>query len=312
MPQWAGSCWYYLRYLDPHNDKAIADPALLKHWLPVDLYIGGAEHAVLHLLYARFWHKFLYDIGVVPTSEPFKRLFHQGMILGDNGEKMSKSRGNVVNPDDIIASFGTDSLRLYEMFMGPLEATLPWSTTGLDGAKRFIDRVARLLSEPEFVALQSDQNDGQLDYIYHYTVKKVTNDIDTLQLNTAISQMMIFTNEAYKAKQLYRPYLLGFLKLFSVFCPHIGEELWEKLNQAGYVAKAPWPDYDEAKLILEEITIAVQVNGKLRNSFKVPRDIDQEKLKEMILDDPTIIKFLEGKPIRRWIIIPNKIVNIVI
>ncbi|HOJ45415.1 MAG TPA: leucine--tRNA ligase [Bacilli bacterium] len=312
MPQWAGSCWYYLRYLDPHNHQAIADEKLLKHWLPVDLYIGGAEHAVLHLLYARFWHKFLFDIGVVPTEEPFKRMFHQGMILGENGEKMSKSRGNVVNPDDIIASIGTDSLRLFEMFMGPLEASLPWSTTGLDGSKRFIDRVARLMSEPEFVALHSGTNSHELDYVYHYTVKKVTRDIDSLQLNTAISQLMIFINEAYRAKSLYRPYLIGFIKMFGVFCPHIGEELFEVLGHTDYLSRSSWPTYDEKMLVLDELEIAVQVNGKLRNSFKVAADIDEENLKQIVLKDSTIQKFIDGKPIRRWIIVKGKIVNIVI
>ncbi len=312
MPQWAGSCWYYLRYLDPKNSNAIADQRLLKHWLPVDLYIGGAEHAVLHLLYARFWHKFLFDIGVVPTSEPFKRLFHQGMILGDNGEKMSKSRGNVVNPDDILDTYGTDSLRLYEMFMGPLEATLPWSTTGLDGAKRFIDRVVRLFTEPEFVARFSDSNSGELDYIYHYTVKKVTNDIDTLQMNTAISQLMIFTNDAYKAGSLYRPYIEGFLKLFSVICPHVGEELFESLGHAPFIACAPWPVYEEAKLIRQEVTMAIQVNGKLRTSLIVALDIEEESLKQKVLEDEIVQKFVGMAPIKRWIIVKNKIVNIVI
>lgn len=311
MPQWAGSCWYYLRYLDPKNNEVLANEKLLKHWLPVDLYIGGAEHAVLHLLYARFWHKFLFDIGVVPTSEPFKRLFHQGMILGENGEKMSKSRGNVVNPDDIIDSFGTDSLRLYEMFMGPLEASLPWSMTGLDGAKRFIDRVARLLTDPEFVKTHSEQNSHELDYIYHYTVKKVTKDIDTLQLNTAISQLMIFANEAYRAKSLYRPYLLGYLKLVSVFCPHIGEELYELMGEKPYIAKASWPIHDETMLVLEQIEIAVQVNGKLRNSIKVAADISEDELKQLVLADQSVMKFTEGRAIKRWIIVKGKIVNIV-
>ncbi len=312
MPQWAGSCWYYLRYLDPKNEIAIADSKLLAHWLPVDLYIGGAEHAVLHLLYARFWHKFLYDIGVVTSPEPFKRLFHQGMILGDNGEKMSKSRGNVVNPDDLLTTYGTDSLRLYEMFMGPLEATLPWATTGIDGSKRFIDRVARLLTEPEFVALHTDTNEHELDYIYHYTVKKVTNDIETLQLNTAISQLMIFTNEAYRAKSLYRPYLEGFLKLFSVFCPHIGEELYEALGHTSLIAKATWPTYDPRLLIKDEIIYAIQVNGKLRSSITVDLQISEEALKIEVLKDSTVLKFLGNSLIKRWIIVKNKIVNIVI
>jgi len=312
MPQWAGSCWYYLRYIDTKNDQALADRELLRHWLPVDLYVGGAEHAVLHLLYARFWHKFLYDIGVVTTEEPFKRLFHQGMILGDNGEKMSKSRGNVVNPDDILATYGTDSLRLYEMFMGPLEATLPWATTGIDGSKRFIDRVARLLTEEETGVKCSDINDASLDYIFNYTVKKVTADIETLQLNTAISQMMIFVNEAYRAPSLYRPYMEGFLKLFSVFCPHVGEEIWSQLGHEGYIAKAPWPTYDERYLARPRITLAIQVNGKLRQTLEVDRDIADDDLKNLILADATVHKFIGEAPIKRWIIVRPKIVNIVI
>lgn len=221
MPQWAGSCWYYLRYIDPKNDDAIAAEELLKHWLPVDLYVGGAEHAVLHLLYARFWHKVLYDCGVVPTKEPFQRLFHQGMILGENNEKMSKSRGNVVNPDDIVESHGADALRVYEMFMGPLEAALPWSTTGLDGARRWLDRVWRLYTDYDKF---TEANDGKLDKVYHATVKKVTNDVETLNLNTAISQMMIFINECYKAESIYVEYAKGFAKMFACFAPHMGRK----------------------------------------------------------------------------------------
>ncbi|MEG1732527.1 MAG: leucine--tRNA ligase, partial [Longicatena sp.] len=223
MPQWAGSCWYYLRYIDPKNQDAIADPELLKQWLPVDLYVGGAEHAVLHLLYARFWHKVLYDCGVVPTKEPFGKLFHQGMILGENNEKMSKSRGNVVNPDEIVVTHGADALRIYEMFMGPLEAALPWNTNGLDGARKWIDRVVRLYTEYDKI---TTTNDGKLDKIYHATVKKVSNDVQTLNLNTAISAMMIFVNECYKSDTFYIEYAKGFIKMFACFAPHIGEELW--------------------------------------------------------------------------------------
>jgi len=312
MPQWAGSCWYYLRYLDSHNGTALADERLLKHWLPVDLYIGGAEHAVLHLLYARFWHKALFDMGIVSTPEPFKRLFHQGMILGDNGEKMSKSRGNVVNPDDILTTYGTDSLRLYEMFMGPLEATLPWATTGLDGAKRFIDRATRLLTEPEFSAKFSHANDGSLDYVYHYTVKKVTNDIETLQMNTAISQLMIFVNEAYRATTLYRPYMEGFLKLLSVFCPHIGEEIYASWGHDTYIAKANWPTFEQRFLVRQTVTMAIQVNGKLRQTLEVDATLGEEELKSLALGDDIVKKFLGEAVIKRWIIIPKKIINIVI
>lgn len=227
MPQWAGSCWYYLRYIDPKNDEMIGDPQLLKHWLPVDLYVGGAEHAVLHLLYSRFWHKVLYDQGILPTPEPFQKLFHQGMILGENGEKMSKSRGNVVNPDDIVVSHGADTLRVYEMFMGPLEASLPWSEKGIDGTRKWLERVWRLFTSQAEI---TDENDHSLDFVYNATVKKVGHDIDTLNFNTAISQMMIFINECYKTKKIYRPYAEGFIKMFACFAPHLGEELWEKLS----------------------------------------------------------------------------------
>ncbi|MCR5490743.1 MAG: leucine--tRNA ligase, partial [Bacilli bacterium] len=244
MPQWAGSCWYYIRYIDPHNKDAIADPKLIEHWLPVDLYVGGAEHAVLHLLYARFWHKFLYDIGVVKTKEPFKKLYHQGMILGANGEKMSKSRGNVVNPDDIIESHGADSLRLFEMFAGPLEERKPWSTTGMDGAKRFIERVFRIVDDETFKAKLSDENSKELDYSYNFLVKKATADFESLGFNTAIAQMMVFINDCYKAKSIYRPYFEGFVKIFSCVCPFVGEEIWNMLGHEDVIAYEPWPTYD--------------------------------------------------------------------
>lgn len=311
MPQWAGSCWYYIRYLDPKNDKAIADPTLIKHWLPVDLYIGGAEHAVLHLLYARFWHKFLYDQGVVYTSEPFKKLFHQGMILGENGEKMSKSRGNVVNPDHIIATYGVDALRLYEMFMGPLEASLPWSNSGLDGALRFLNRVARLFTD-EFTTPIVDTNSGELDYSYHYTVKKVTQDYEKLAFNTAIAQMMIFINDVYKAKEVYKPYLVGFIKLLYPIAPHLGEELHAKLSDAPTITYEPWPTYDEAKLIVNEVEIAIQVNGKLRATMKAELNSAKEVLEETALKHEGIQKFLDGVSVKRVIVVPNKIVNIVV
>ena len=311
MPQWAGSCWYYIRYLDPKNDKVIADPALIKHWLPVDLYIGGAEHAVLHLLYARFWHKFLFDQGVVSTSEPFKKLFHQGMILGENGEKMSKSRGNVVNPDHIIATYGVDALRLYEMFMGPLEASLPWSNSGLDGALRFLNRIARIFSD-EFLTPIVDTNSGELDYSYHYTVKKVTEDFEKLAFNTAIAQMMIFINDVYKAKEVYKPYLIGFIKLIYPIAPHLGEELYAQFSKVGTITYEPWPTFDAAKLIVNEVEIAIQVNGKLRATMKAQLNAAKEVLEQAALKHEGIQKYLEDVTIKRVIVVPNKIVNIVV
>ena len=311
MPQWAGSCWYYLRYIDPHNDKEIGDKKLLDHWLPVDLYIGGQEHAVLHLLYARFWHKFLYDIGVVSCKEPFKKLFHQGMILGENGEKMSKSRGNVINPDQIVNDYGADSLRLYEMFMGPLEASLPWSNKGLEGARRFIERVYRLFDEEQFVSKYSDVNNGKLDYIYNFTVKKVTEDFENLQFNTAISQMMIFINEVYKQDQIYKPYLENFVKMFACICPFIGEEIYHKLGHEETITYATWPTFDESKLKLETIKIAVQVNGKLRDTIEIDIDSDEESVKEMAQNSENVKKFTDEKTIKKIIYVKNKIVNIV-
>ena len=311
MPQWAGSCWYYIRYIDPHNPDSIGDKKLLDHWLPVDLYIGGAEHAVLHLLYARFWHKFLYNKGIVNCSEPFKKLFHQGMILGSNGEKMSKSRGNVVNPDDVVEKYGADSLRLYEMFMGPLEASLPWSDGGLDGAKRYLDRVYRLFSEEENKAKFSRENDGKLDYIYNFTVKKVTCDFEALQFNTAISALMVLTNEFYKADKIYIPYLEGFVKMLNCIAPHMGEELWQMLGHNEVIVYEPWPTYDESKIVLDLVNIAISVNGKLRATLEVKIDEDEEALKKMALDLEAIKKHTEGKEIKKIIVVKNKIVNIV-
>ena len=312
MHQWAGSCWYYIRYIDPHNDKAIADKKLLDHWLPVDLYIGGQEHAVLHLLYARFWHKFLYDLGVVSCKEPFKKLFHQGMILGENGEKMSKSRGNVINPDDIIEKYGADTLRLYEMFMGPLEASLPWSNSGLEGSRRFIDRVYRMFEDGEFFKKFIDSNDGSLDYIYNFTVKKVTNDFENLQFNTAISQMMIFINEVYKAKSVYKPYIENFIKMFACICPFIGEEIYHKyLNHEDMITYAKWPTYDESKISLSTVKMAVQVNGKLRDTIEVNKDENDEVVKVNALQSKKVQPFIDGKTIVKIIVVKNKIVSIV-
>ncbi|NLA52634.1 MAG: leucine--tRNA ligase, partial [Alcaligenaceae bacterium] len=308
MPQWAGSCWYYMRFLDPQNDEAIADPKLLEHWLPVDLYVGGAEHAVLHLLYARFWHKVLYDIGVVDTKEPFAKLYHQGMILGDNNEKMSKSRGNVVNPDDIVLSHGADALRLYEMFMGPFDGAIPWSERGLDGTKRWVDRVYRLFNENNMIV---EENDGSLDYIYHATVEKVTRDLDNFGFNTAISQLMIFVNEAYKTGKLYKEYAIGFIKMFAVYAPHLGEELYTQVTGETDITYSTWPTYDPEKLILDEIEIVAQINGKVRAKFMASSNLDEKSLLELVYKEANVIKNIEGKTVIKEIVIKNKIVNIV-
>ena len=312
MPGSAASSWYFMRYIDPNNDKAFADPELLKHWLPVDLYLGGSEHAVGHLLYSRFWTKFLYDLGYSPVDEPFKKLYHQGMILGENGEKMSKSRGNVVNPDDVVNKYGADSLRLYEMFMGPLDASLPWSTSGLEGAKKFIDRVYRLFLSEEYENKIIDSNDGSLEKIYHKTVKKVTEDYEKMAFNTAISQMMIFINEAYKAPSIPKEYVLGFIKLLSPICPHVCEEMWSLYDHNESLAYESWPTYDETKTIDTEIEIAIQVNGKLRATLKIEKDADQEVVKAKALELPNVVANIADKTIRKVIVVPNRIVNIVV
>ena len=311
MPQWAGSCWYYIRYIDPHNPDALCDEKLLKHWLPVDLYIGGAEHAVLHLLYARFWHKFLYDIGVVDCKEPFQKLYHQGMILGENGEKMSKSRGNVVNPDAVVESHGADSLRLFEMFAGPLSEVKPWSTNGLDGARRFIERVYRLVDEEPYCSLLSDENDGSLDYAYNAMIQKVTKDFEDLSFNTAISAMMVFVNECYKAKKLYRPYIEGLVQVFSCVCPFVGEEMWQKLGHEELLTYHPWPKVDATKLVKETVKLAVSVNGKMRDVMELPRDIAQEEAVALAKANPKIVPWIEGKTIKKIIFVPGRILNIV-
>ena len=313
MPQWAGSCWYYLRYIDPHNDELLADPELLKKWLPVDIYIGGAEHAVLHLLYARFWHKFLYDIGVVPTKEPFYKLFNQGMILGANNEKMSKSKGNVVNPDEIVASHGADTLRLYEMFMGPLDADVAWSTTGLDGARRFLDRTWRLIinEDGEVSSKITDAYDSSMERMYHQTVKKVSKDLDNLHFNTAISQMMVFVNEGYKNDKISRMYIEGFIKLLYPIAPHLGEELWDRLGNEATITYEEWPTYDESKLVEEEVEVVIQVMGKVRSKISVAKDISKEALEEEALANEKVQPWIEGKTVRKVIVVPGKLVNIV-
>lgn len=314
MPQWAGSCWYYLRFIDPNNHQELASPEKLKTWLPVDIYIGGAEHAVLHLLYSRFWHKFLYDIGVVPTKEPFQKLFNQGMILGENNEKMSKSKGNVVNPDDIVNSHGADTLRLYEMFMGPLDASIAWSTNGLDGSRRFLDRIWRLFVEENGSLnpkIQAGEEAANMEKTFHQTVKKVTEDLEALHFNTAISQLMVFINEAYKATVLPKNYMEGFVKLLSPICPHIAEELWEKLGNSETISYEAWPAHDESKLVDNEVEIVVQINGKVRHKLTVSTDASKEELEQLAMNDKKVIELIEGKTIRKVITVPGKLVNIV-
>ena len=311
MPQWAGSCWYYLRYIDPHNDKALADKELLDHWLPVDLYVGGAEHAVLHLLYARFWHNFLSDIGVVSCEEPFQKLYHQGMILGENGEKMSKSRGNVVNPDDIVRTHGADSLRLFEMFAGPLCDVKPWSPRGLDGARRFIERVYRLVDEEPYLSMLTDENFHELDASYAQMVKKVTEDFASLSFNTAISAMMVFVNDIYKAKSIYRPYLEGFVKVFSCVCPFAGEEMWQKLGHDALIDYEPWPTFDPKALEKDEVKMAVSVNGKTRDVLLFPVDATEEEAVKIALASPKVAPFVEGKTIKKVIFVKGRILNLV-
>ncbi|MGN7309718.1 leucine--tRNA ligase [Alkalicoccobacillus gibsonii] len=316
MPQWAGSCWYYLRYLDPDNSEALADPEILKEWLPVDMYIGGQEHAVLHLLYARFWHKFLYDIGVVPTKEPFQRLYNQGMILGENNEKMSKSKGNVVNPDDVIKSHGADTLRLYEMFMGPLDGTIAWSTNGLDGSRRFLERIWRLFIEEVSgdlsPVIREAEGSETLTRVYHQTIKKVTEDFTELRFNVGISQMMVYINEAYKQEVLPKDQMEGFVKILSPIAPHLAEELWSKLGHTDTITYEAWPTFDESKLVENEIEIVVQVNGKLKTKLVIPADATREQMEELARADETVGQAIADKQVRKVIAVPGKLVNIVI
>ncbi|EMC05366.1 leucine--tRNA ligase [Streptococcus mutans] len=342
MPQWAGSSWYFLRYIDPHNDQKLADEDLLKQWLPVDVYVGGAEHAVLHLLYARFWHKFLYDLGVVPTKEPFQKLFNQGMILGtsyrdhrgalvatdkvekrdgsffniETGEeleqapaKMSKSLKNVVNPDDVVEQYGADTLRVYEMFMGPLDASIAWSEEGLEGSRKFLDRVYRLITTKEIAA----KNNGHLDKVYNEVVKTVTEHLEAMRFNTAISQLMIFVNAANKEEQLFIDYAKGFIQLLAPFAPHLAEELWQVLTQSGEsLSYVTWPSYDESKLVEDEIEIVLQIKGKVRAKVVVPKDSSREDLEKIALANDKIQAEVAGKDIVKVIAVPNKLVNIVI
>ncbi len=309
MPGSAGSSWYFLRYIDPENNEMFADPELLKHWMPVDLYIGGPEHAVGHLLYARMWNNYLYDKGLVPCKEPFKKLVHQGYILGANGIKMGKRFPEfVVNPNDVVEKYGADTLRLYEMFMGPLEASKPWSEQGVEGSHKWLERVYRLVVESGKL---TDVNDHKLDKIYHATVKKVSGDIESLNLNTAISQMMIFVNEAYKQETLYREYAEGLVKMLSCYAPHIGEEMWQCLGHDKTIAYESWPTYDESILFENSVTVVVQVNGKVRGKFDVAVGSSDDVLKDEAMKLETVQRQIEGKTIRKVIVVKGKVVNIV-
>ncbi|MDD1381675.1 MULTISPECIES: leucine--tRNA ligase [Limosilactobacillus] len=313
MPQWAGSSWYWLRYTDPHNDKEFASKEALDYWSPVDLYVGGAEHAVLHLLYARFWHKVLYDLGLVPTKEPFMKLVNQGMILGSNHEKMSKSKGNVVNPDDIVDQYGADTLRLYEMFMGPLEESVPWDEKGLHGANKWVQRVWRLLMDDNNHLRDrvSTFNDGKLTKVYNQTVKKVTEDYERMHFNTAISQLMVFVNEAYKVDDLPVEYMKGFVKMIAPIMPHMAEELWSQFGESDTITYQSWPTYDPKALVEDEVEMIVQVNGKVRAKIKMAKDTDRDEAQQLALANEHVKKFTDGKDIKKVIVVPNKIVNIV-
>ena len=309
MPGSAGSSWYYLRYIDPDNDKEFVDKTLADHWMPVDLYMGGAEHAVGHLLYSRFWNRFLYNEGYITNEEPFKRLVHQGMILGENNEKMSKSRGNVVNPDDMVRIYGADSLRLYEMFMGPIEASKPWDAKGIEAARKFIERIYRLYTTENKI---KDENNTNLDKVYNQTVKKVTEDYESLNINTAISQMMIFINSVYKENIFPLEYAKNFLKLINPIIPHVTEELWSMLGEENTIAYGKWPTYDESKIKDDSYEMVVQVNGKVRGKIEISSNTSGEEMVDIALGIPNVNANIQGKEIIKVIVIPKKLVNIVV
>jgi leucyl-tRNA synthetase len=308
MPQWAGSCWYYMRYLDPHNDSELAAKDKLEYWMPVDLYVGGAEHAVLHLLYSRFWHKVLYDIGAVNTDEPFMRLVNQGMILGEGGVKMSKSLGNVINPDEVIHDYGADAMRMYEMFMGPLEVSKPWSTKGIAGIKRFLDRIWRL-SEQE---IRDDNPPRELFKVLHQTIRKVSTDTETLQFNTAIAQMMIFLNEAGRHEILYRSLWEPFALILAPYAPHLAEELWEKLGHQPSIAYQQYPTWDEELAKEDMVTVVFQINGKIRAREDLPAGLSKDQLEHKALEHPRIQELLAGKKPDKVIAVVDKLVNLVV
>jgi leucyl-tRNA synthetase len=313
MPQWAGSCWYYLRFIDPKNSAQLIDPAKERYWMPVDLYIGGSEHAVLHLLYARFWHKVLYDIGIVSTPEPFKKLVHQGIVLGEDNQKMSKSRGNVVNPDEMMDQFGADAVRLYEMFMGPLEAMKPWSTRGVEGITRFLERTWRLMVNEDGLlsrAIVSTPPSAEHQRLLHQTIKKVTEDVDELRFNTAIAQMMVFTNEMTKAEQRARSLIEPFVLLLAPFAPHIAEELWAVLGHPASVSQQAWPSFDPALTVSERLIIPVQINGKLRSKIEVGHDAPRELVERLAREH--VAEWLQGKEPKKVIYVEKKLMNFVV
>jgi len=316
MPQWAGSCWYYLRYLDPHNDSHLCDAAKEKYWMNVDLYIGGAEHAVLHLLYARFWHKFLYDLGYVSTAEPFQKLINQGMILGEDGQKMSKSRGNVVNPDQVIARYGADSMRLYEMFMGPLETTKPWSMKGLEGVHRFLQKTWRMVVDEQTGQLdksvQYRQGDEATQRLLNRTIKKVGDDIETFRFNTAVSAMMILVNHLSKQTVRPRSAVEKLVLILAPFAPHIAEELWEKLGRSDSLAREPWPAYDAELIKEKEVELAVQVNGRIKDKIVVVAESDQQHIKQQALSSEKVVSAMGGKQPKKIIVVKSRLVNIVV
>ena len=313
MPQWAGSCWYYLRFIDPQNSGQLVAPEKERYWMPVDLYIGGSEHAVLHLLYARFWHKVLYDVGVVSTPEPFKKLVHQGIVLGEDNQKMSKSRGNVVNPDEMMDTFGADAVRLYEMFMGPLEAMKPWSTRGVEGITRFLDRVWRVMMGEDGTlshAVTTDEPGLEQRRLLHQTIRKVTEDVEELRFNTAISQMMIFTNEMTKLERRPRALLEPFVLLLAPFAPHLSEELWERLGHVPSVAHQPWPSFDPALVVSDRMTIPIQVNGKLRGKIELDVTASREQIEAQAREQ--VQEWVQGKPPRKVIYVEKKLINFVV
>ncbi len=315
MPQWAGSCWYYLRYLDPKNDARAWDAAKERYWMPVDLYVGGAEHAVLHLLYARFWHKVLYDLQLVSTPEPFQRLINQGLILGEDGEKMSKSRGNVVNPDDVIAAHGADAFRLYEMFMGPLEAVKPWNTRSIEGVARFLDRLWRLVVREDGSlnpAITSAVPSGEVNVLLHQTIKAVSDDMEHLRFNTAISQLMVLTNRLTSESSIPRAAVEALVLMVAPLAPHLGEELWQRLGHAKSLTHEPWPAYDPRVLHVFEVQLVVQVNGKVRARVTVPSEATESQIQQAVLADASVKKFVDGQTVKQCIVVPKRLVNIVI
>lgn len=314
-PQWAGSSWYYARYIDPHNKNEIGDKKLLDHWLPVDVYVGGAEHAVLHLLYARFWHKFLHDEGIFKSEEPFQKLYHQGLILGPDGQKRSKSLGNTVSPDDVIKEYGADALRFYERFKGPVDQSRPWSPDGPRAAKRFLDKFFRLYDDEEFVSKWTDEENESLEFVYATTIKKCTNDYEILHFNTGISQIMVCVNEFYKADKLPKKRLLGLAQLRAPITPHLAEECYSKLGYEGVIDFVKWPSANEDKISARPVTYAIQVNGKLRSTIEFKKDAtpeELEELKKLALNDPKVLPFLANRTVVKVIAVKNKIVSIVV